>query len=133
LPAPEKVEANTERTYEPPGNDFERSIAAIWKEVLNIDSVGRQDNFFDMGGHSLHVVRVHSRLRNIISQQLSMTDLFRFPTIRALAEHLSNGMENSQSLDMSRDRVTLRKEAMDRRRQMRNKALLTTHHEDKMQ
>jgi natural product biosynthesis luciferase-like monooxygenase protein len=133
LPAPDKVEAKTARTYEPPGNDFERSIAAIWKEVLNINSVGRQDNFFDMGGHSLHVVRVHSRLRNVISQQLSMTDLFRFPTIRSLAEHLSNGTEKSQALDTSRDRVNSRKEALGRRRQMRNKTLLTTHHEDKMQ
>jgi natural product biosynthesis luciferase-like monooxygenase protein len=133
LPAPEKVEAKTERTYEPLENDFERTIAAVWKEVLRINSVGRQDNFFDLGGHSLHVVRVHSRLRNVISQQLSMTDLFRFPTIRSLAEHLNNGTEKSPSLDTSRDRVTSRKEAMDRRRQMRNKALLTTHHEDKMQ
>jgi len=133
LPAPEKVEAKTERTYEPPENDFERSIAAVWKEVLNINSVGRQDNFFDMGGHSLHVVRVHSRLRNVISQQLSMTDLFRFPTIRSLAEHLNNGTEKSQALDTSRDRVNSRIEAMGRRRQMRNKTLLTTHHEDKMQ
>jgi acyl carrier protein len=121
-----------DRAYEPPENDFERSIAAIWKEILNINSVGRQDNFFDMGGHSLHVVRVHSRLRNVISQQLSITDLFRFPTIRSLAEHLSNGTEKSQSLDMSRDRMNSRKEAMGRRRQMRNKTLLTTHHEDKI-
>ena len=132
LPALEKGEAKTERTYEPLENDFERSIAAIWKEVLNINSVGRQDNFFDMGGHSLHVVRVHSRLRNIISQQLSMTDLFRFPTIRSLADHLSNGTEKGQSLNTSRDRANSRKEAMSRRRQTRNKTLLTTYHEDKM-
>jgi natural product biosynthesis luciferase-like monooxygenase protein len=132
LPEPEKVEAKTESTYEPPGNNFERSIAAIWKEVLNIDSVGRQDNFFDLGGHSLHVVRVHSRLRSIIAQQLSMTDLFRFPTISSLAEHLSNGTEQSQSLATSGDRVNSRKEAMGRRRQIRSKTLLT-HHEDKMQ
>ena len=65
LPAPEQVEAKTERACEPPENDFERSIATIWKEVLNIQSVGRQDNFFDLGGHSLHLVRVHSRLRNV--------------------------------------------------------------------
>jgi AMP-binding enzyme/AMP-binding enzyme C-terminal domain/Phosphopantetheine attachment site len=133
LPAPEKVEAKMERTYEPPGNDLERSIAAIWKEVLNIASVGRQDNFFDLGGHSLHVVRVHSRLRTIVPQQLSMTDLFRFPTIRSLAEHLSNGTEKSQSLDTSQDRMNSRKDAMGRRRQIRNKTLLTAHHEDKMQ
>jgi hypothetical protein len=132
LPAPEMLEAKTARIYEPPGNDVERSIAAIWTEVLNINSVGRQDNFFDLGGHSLHVVRVHSRLREVISEQLSITDLFRFPTVRSLAEHLSHGMEKSQTLDTSRDRVNSRKEAMGRRRQMRDKTILTTHHEDKM-
>jgi hypothetical protein len=129
LPAPEQAEATTARTDEPPGNNLERSIAAIWKEVLNLDSVGREDNFFDLGGHSLHVVRVHSRLRSITLQQLSMTDLFRFPTIRSLAEHLSCGIPESQTADSSHDRVRSRRDAMARRRQIRNRTQLAAHPE----
>jgi len=50
--------------------------------------VGMSDNFFDLGGHSLLVVQVQRRLRDACGREVSITDMFRLPTIRALAAHL---------------------------------------------
>jgi amino acid adenylation domain-containing protein len=77
--------------YVPPRNEIERSIAMIWREVLEIDRVGVRDNFFDLGGHSLLMARAYSKLRETIGQEFSMIDLFRYPTISSLAEFLSDG------------------------------------------
>ena len=65
----------------------ERQIRDVWRAVLAIDDVGLDDNFFDLGGRSLLLVRVQARLaaRGI---EASMLDLFRWPTIRMLAAHL---------------------------------------------
>ena len=69
-----------------PAGGLEEKIAAVWREVLHLDNVGVDDNFFDLGGHSLLVVQVHRALREQIDQPLSLTDLYRFPTIGLLAE-----------------------------------------------
>ena len=87
LPAPLQSAAPAV-AFAPPQNDLERDIAAIWQEVLKLPSVGTRDNFFDLGGHSLLAVQVHSRLRSRLSREVSITDLFRYPTIRALTDYL---------------------------------------------
>ncbi len=70
-----------------PQTDLERSLAAIWQEILQIDAVGIDDHFFDLGGHSLRMVQLHSVLRDRFDTDLSLVDLFRYPTIRLLAEY----------------------------------------------
>ncbi|HVF62225.1 MAG TPA: amino acid adenylation domain-containing protein [Thermoanaerobaculia bacterium] len=67
----------------------EELVAEIWREVLERESVGVQDNFFDLGGHSLKLVQVQRRLEERTGRELSIVDLFRHPTIAALAEHLA--------------------------------------------
>jgi hypothetical protein len=74
-----------------PDNPLEKTIAGIWQEVLGLASVGTTENFFDLGGHSLLVVQVQRRLREATGQEVAITDMFRLPTIRALAEHLGGG------------------------------------------
>lgn len=51
----------------------------MWQEVLGVDTVGANDNFFDLGGHSLLMVRVHGRLFEIFKGDLSVVDLLRYP------------------------------------------------------
>ena len=80
-----------DRSYVGPASQVERTIATVWRDVLQIDRVGIHDNFFDLGGHSLMLVRVHCELRQKIRQKLSVTDLFRYPTIASLAGYLSQG------------------------------------------
>jgi amino acid adenylation domain-containing protein/non-ribosomal peptide synthase protein (TIGR01720 family) len=69
--------------------ELEKQVAAIWKEVLGCEQVGRDDNFFDLGGHSLLIARVQSYLAEELGRKLPIVELFQHPTVRALARHLS--------------------------------------------
>ncbi|MCP4664610.1 MAG: amino acid adenylation domain-containing protein, partial [bacterium] len=71
-----------------PRSRMEQTLAAIWRRVLGLDEVGVDDNFFDLGGHSLLVAKVRSELRTELGHEVAMVDLFRHPTIRGLARHL---------------------------------------------
>ena len=71
-----------------PADAFEARIAAIWADVLGRADVGANDNFFDLGGHSLQLVRVHTRLRSELGVQLPLIDLFAHPTVASLAKKL---------------------------------------------
>jgi amino acid adenylation domain-containing protein len=66
-------------------SELEQSLACIWQETLQIKSVGRNDDFFKIGGDSLSMVRVYNRLRKITDKKISITDLFKNPTIASLA------------------------------------------------
>ncbi|HEY7403991.1 MAG TPA: amino acid adenylation domain-containing protein, partial [Candidatus Angelobacter sp.] len=90
-----------------PQSETERSIATLWQELLHLDKVGLFDNFFDLGGHSLLAVRVHAALRELTGQPLLLTDLFKYPTVAAMAKHLAQGNER-QSND-AKDNPELRK------------------------
>ncbi|MEV5880546.1 non-ribosomal peptide synthetase [Streptomyces sp. NPDC052101] len=67
------------------GGPAERTVAAAWREVLGVARPGLDDNFFDLGGTSLRMAAVHERLTRTLAPALRMTDLYRAPTIRALA------------------------------------------------
>jgi amino acid adenylation domain-containing protein len=83
------VVATAVRQDVPLVSDQEEQIARIWREVLGVDRVGRTDNFFDLGGHSLLLLRVHARLVRELRLDLPVVTLFRFPTIEAIAAHLA--------------------------------------------
>jgi natural product biosynthesis luciferase-like monooxygenase protein len=91
-----------------PESQLEKRIAAIWQDALGLPSVGMTDNFFDLGGHSLLVVQVQRRLHEACGQEVSITDMFRFPTIRALAAHL-DGQGASTALDEGLQRAQARR------------------------
>jgi aryl carrier-like protein len=69
-----------------PGAGTEADLAAIWREVLRAPRVGRHDSFFALGGNSLAAVRLLSRVRARLGADLSVPDLFRAPTLSAMAE-----------------------------------------------
>jgi natural product biosynthesis luciferase-like monooxygenase protein len=74
-----------------PETELEQTIAGLWKAVLKIEAVGTNENFFDLGGHSLLVVQLHSRLKQVAPGPVSLTDLYQYPTIGSLANFLSSG------------------------------------------
>jgi acyl carrier protein len=117
LPAPEQAEPERQEDFLAPGSELEVSIARIWQEVLNLPRVGRRDNFFDLGGHSLLTVQVHARLRKELGLDLPLTDLFRFPTVQRLAEHVGGNGESR--LEQSINRADARRQSMLMRRQRR--------------
>jgi natural product biosynthesis luciferase-like monooxygenase protein len=91
LPAPQPELAV--RPAAVPQTELEKMVSGIWQEVLGIAEVGLSDNFFDLGGHSLLVVQVQRRLREVCGHEVSITDMFRLPTVRALAAHLGGNAQ----------------------------------------
>jgi acyl carrier protein len=90
LPQAASARPDLQVAYEPPSTDTERTIARLWQEVLKIDRVGANDNFFDVGGHSLLAVRLFGKLREELGRDLALVDLFAYPTVRAMAEYLAD-------------------------------------------
>lgn len=71
--------------YVAPRNAIEQKLATIWTEMLKIEKIGIHNNFFDLGGHSLLAMRVQSCIREAFEVDISIRDLFEFPTIKKLA------------------------------------------------
>jgi amino acid adenylation domain-containing protein len=90
--------AAASQTYETPVGEVESAIAQVWQELLGLERVGRHDHFFELGGHSLLVVQMISRLRQQLSVEVAMRDVFAQPTVMALAgvvNHASRAMRPS--------------------------------------
>ncbi|MEV0125848.1 amino acid adenylation domain-containing protein [Streptomyces sp. NPDC050703] len=88
-PAAERQEAG--RPYTAPSTATERHVAEVWARVLTLDRVGVHDNFFDLGGNSVRLLSVLDALRDradAAGDDLTMVDLFRHPTVAALAAHI---------------------------------------------
>jgi amino acid adenylation domain-containing protein len=117
LPGADAV-AELSTVYVAPDSETEQKIAAIWQDVLGIAKVGRNDNFFDLGGHSLLLTTVHTQLRQAFNKDITMVDLFRCTTVRALAQHLA-GKSDSSVLDSIQADAEVRKDARRRHRQLR--------------
>jgi acyl carrier protein len=79
--------------------EMEQTLCRIWQDVLGVPRVGMTDNFFDLGGHSLLVVQVQRRLRDACGQEVPITDMFRLPTIKALAAHLGGAEPQANAVD----------------------------------
>lgn len=74
-----------------PAAGAESRIAEVWAELLKRDRLGRDDNFFELGGNSLLIIQAHGRLKKLFDSELSVLDLFKYPTIAKLASHLRGG------------------------------------------
>ncbi|MEH2128461.1 non-ribosomal peptide synthetase [Nostoc sp.] len=95
-------------TYEPPQNEVEQAIANIWQQMLNVEKVGIYDNFFDIGGHSLLLVQIHAKLREIFPTNISVINLFEHPTINSLAKYLTQKQTEIPSFEESTQRAQSR-------------------------
>lgn len=129
LPAPSAA-APVAEAFVAPQSDIEAQLAAIWGRILGVPKVGAKDNFFALGGHSLLAVQAHREIRDALgAAKLSITDIFRFPTLSALARHLDDRpkpVAGSPSAPVTgpaaapaNDRAEARNDAMARRLAMR--------------
>lgn len=103
--------------YIAPRNDVENTIMQIWKEELGLDCIGVNDNFFEVGGHSLLLTRVHSRLKKQFKKDIPLLDLFTYSTISSLAKYIS-GEKSEASFLKNEDRLKKQKEAMMKKKQI---------------
>jgi aryl carrier-like protein len=86
-----KEEQDTRKPFEtanPPQTPTEIELAKLWSDILDRTNIGRFDNFFETGGDSLLALKLSNRIREHLSQPISMKDIFENPTLLTLAEFL---------------------------------------------
>lgn len=113
--------SQSKAVFIPPQNALEQVIAAFWREVLSVDEIGRDDNFFDLGGHSLLLIQVNRKLKDHCRKDIPLVEMFKYPTISTLAEFL-NGQQtgnSSNSLQRIHERVANRRETSQQQRARR--------------
>jgi acyl carrier protein len=126
LPAAEGLTAAREQAYVGPASELEEVIAGIMRDVLGLEKVSVDDSFFELGGNSVHLVQVHGRLREALGREVPLIEMFRNPTVRALAqflggqgaarEPLAESIEIADRLAQGHER---RRQRLDRGRRMR--------------
>jgi aryl carrier-like protein len=108
-----------DKTYVPPQDELEEALVRIWQGVLKVEKVGTQDNFFDLGGHSLLMMQVNRKLKEVIGRTLPLVELFRYPTIRMLAQSLNPHLDKQAPPEHGGSRGQARREAIIRRQKPR--------------
>ena len=120
LPDPEGLRPDMETGYVMPRTESERRIAGVWQEALGLEKVGVHDNFFDLGGHSLLIIRVQNMLREKFGLNIPVVNLFRYPTVAALAGYLAQEDDRGEdALRQVRDRAEKQKAAARRMKRTR--------------
>ncbi|HEX5759683.1 MAG TPA: amino acid adenylation domain-containing protein, partial [Thermoanaerobaculia bacterium] len=89
LPAPDRARPALETAYAAPAGADEEALARIWEELLGRERIGAHDNLFALGGHSLLVAQIVSRVRQELGVELPIPEIFEHPTIAALAPRLA--------------------------------------------
>jgi amino acid adenylation domain-containing protein len=117
LPAPEGIRPDSRMDYEEPQTEMERTIASVWRKVLDIDEIGLNDKFFDLGGHSLLMLKAHTELDQIITDKdLTIVNMFEHPTVKSLAQYLSQ-TQGETSLQSVQERAREQKRSLRRKKQ----------------
>jgi amino acid adenylation domain-containing protein len=99
--------------YAAPGNKTEKKLVSIWKEALELDEVGIDDNFFTIGGNSILTIKVINKVKKVFNSDVSVAVMFRFLTIRSFAAYLdqkgklnySQVEERAEKVDESKSRM----------------------------
>ncbi|HEY0606683.1 MAG TPA: amino acid adenylation domain-containing protein, partial [Herpetosiphonaceae bacterium] len=92
LPSPEMTPSEQSEGFVAPQSQVEQTIARLLCEVLQLPQVGVNDNFFDLGGNSIHLVQMHGKLQSAFNVEIPLVEMFKHPTIRALASYLSQDL-----------------------------------------
>lgn len=97
-------------------SQLEQTLVDIWKRVLQLEHVGLDENFFDLGGDSLLIVAAHSQLKKALGREIEVTDLFDFTTVRTLAKHLFAALPEQPSFTAVQTLAQKQREAFAKQR-----------------
>lgn len=87
LPAPD-MRTQLQASFIAAQTNLQQHLVNLWQDTLHLDQVGIEDNFFDIGGNSLLIAKIHSQIKGFTNKPVAMVDLFRYPTIQALCNYL---------------------------------------------
>ncbi|NEQ40109.1 MAG: amino acid adenylation domain-containing protein [Okeania sp. SIO3I5] len=110
LPNPD-ISNLSQTEYVAPKSETEQQIAEVWQDVLQLEKVGIYDNFFEIGGNSLLLIKVSAKLQKILKIQLQVVDLLKYPTIYILSQYIKGeSISNNDSKEARNVRDTNLKE-----------------------
>ena len=95
LPNVESIKSGSAENDKAPRTDIERFIGEVWREHLQATNIGVDDNFFDLGGHSMMILPIHARLEERFAERITVIDLFTYPTIATLAKYLEQPQDDA--------------------------------------
>jgi len=95
----------TGEAYVAPETDFEVQLTAIWKEILNLDRIGVNDNFFDLGATSMHVIRLNNKLKETLGIDVPMVSIYRYFSIKSFVRYLTGGEASIPIFEEVNDRL----------------------------
>ena len=107
LPLPSVTAAPLSESDAAPQTDTERKVANIWREILGLEKISRNDSFFSLGGHSLLVTKLAARIRDVFGVQLALRAIFEHPTVHELAWYLDADAQAAHAPIMSGDHADL--------------------------
>ena len=111
LPKPEMRARISAEVFVAPDGDLELMISGVFRDLLNLDTIGSKDNFFDIGANSLLIVQANSRLTEILGRRVPLVSMYRFPTIESLGKNLAGDDDREQTVSKASDRGARRKAA----------------------
>ena len=101
------------------GTGPEQKVAGAWRQVLDADHIGLDDNFFDIGGNSQLLVSVHAKLQTLFNKKIPVAELFAYTTVRALSERLGGSAPDSGAWNAGQDQAQKQRAAFARARAAR--------------
>jgi acyl carrier protein len=115
LPDLTTLKRDVTNTYAQPTTSFEQRLSEIWSDVLQVDSIGVEDNFFDLGGNSVLSAQLIAKINNQLNFNIPLVKLFQYPTIRDFAAFLNSSNDNDGQSEIN-SRAAMRRRALSRRR-----------------
>ncbi len=99
LPIPDQNQALLTQTYRAPRSPIEEVMTEIWAEILAVEKVGIEDDFFILGGHSLKAIQLISKIRQTLEIEVAVRQVFNHPTIAQLVKEMSQSVGDENLLN----------------------------------
>ena len=110
----------------PPKSNLEKTIAAAWSKILQIDTIGIHNNYFDMGGNSINILTLSLELEKLLKRHIHVAKLFRYPTIASFARHLEMEKESESQITVTAEKQSA--DVKNRLKKRRNRDGSSRHH-----
>ncbi|MHA1231808.1 MAG: non-ribosomal peptide synthetase [Candidatus Helarchaeota archaeon] len=121
LPEPDNIRPEIEQNFTPPSNSLEKMLSKVWCEVLKINQVGIDDNFFDLGGNSILTAEVITKLQKELGFEIPLVKMFQYPNIRSFAKYINQQEDENSFHQNIQTRARLRRATFKRNKNFKKR------------